>query len=72
MWKMLMLNKRCRKTQLFIEYEHRMYKVKEKMKIYQNVKENRKEMRREKVKINLLKTASRNPLFRGLHCLGRR
>ena len=50
MWKMLMLNKRCRKTQLFIEYEHRMYKVKEKMKIYKNVKENRKEMRREKMK----------------------
>lgn len=40
-----------------------MCKVKEKMKIYQNVKENRKEMRREKVKINLLKTASRNLLF---------
>ena len=53
MWKVLMLNKRCRKTHLFIEYEHRMYKVEEKMKIYQNVKENRKEMRREKVKINL-------------------
>ena len=50
MWKVLMLNKRCRKTHLFIEYEHRMYKVEEKMKIYQNVKENRKEMRREKVK----------------------
>lgn len=63
MWKMLMLNKRCRKTQMFIECEHRMCKVKEKMKIYQNVKENRKEMRREKVKINLLKTASRNLLF---------
>lgn len=48
---------------MFIEYEHRMCKVKEKMKMYQNVKENRKEMRREKVKINLLKIAFRNLLF---------